>query len=192
MKWTNQSSIFRSLNILGNAFLVFDYQLWRRYQPKQSTFRRVLNRVATYLIFWTYPPSIEQKFPGKWWLTRQDLPSRSVRGWNKQDTQWRLTRTRNEDSLGYGQQDMGVWGSSGDMDTWRWECLLAAALVHDLLLLDNTIRSRLNLDSGIICRYMSCLLSGAKLGHAGHPGTADQLQLQLNKLIHVSTGDWSP
>ncbi|KAH7179564.1 uncharacterized protein B0J16DRAFT_347206 [Fusarium flagelliforme] len=80
MEYTDQSSIFRSLNVLGNAFLVFDYQLWRRYQPKQSTFRRVLNRVAAYLIFWTYPPSIEQKFPGKWWFTRQDLPSRSVRG----------------------------------------------------------------------------------------------------------------
>jgi len=28
-----------------------------------------------------------------------------------------------------------------------------------------------------------------KLGHAGHPGTADELQLQLNKLIDLSTGD---
>jgi hypothetical protein len=37
---------------------------------------------------------------------------------------------------------------------------------------------------------MSFLLSGVKLGYAGHPGTADQLQLQLNNLINVSTGGW--
>ncbi|UZP34137.1 hypothetical protein NXS19_001953 [Fusarium pseudograminearum] len=72
--------IFRSLNIFGNTFLTFEYQLWRRFQPQQSTFRRMLNKAATFAIFWTYPPSIEQKFPGRWFRRRSPPPSRPICG----------------------------------------------------------------------------------------------------------------
>ncbi|KAI6756719.1 hypothetical protein HG530_011317 [Fusarium avenaceum] len=70
--------IFRSINILGNILLAAEYKLWRRFRPDQSILRRVLNKVAAFLIFWTYPPSIEQKFPGKWWLTKGSAKTAGV------------------------------------------------------------------------------------------------------------------
>jgi hypothetical protein len=72
--------IFRSLNILGNTFLAFEYQLWRRFQPKQSKLRRILNKVATFAVMWTYPPSIEQKFPGRWFRRSTPPPPRPICG----------------------------------------------------------------------------------------------------------------
>ncbi|KIL85728.1 hypothetical protein FAVG1_11223 [Fusarium avenaceum] len=71
-------SIFRFINILGNILLAAEYKLWRRFKPGQSILRRVLNKVAAFLIFWTYPPSIEQKFPGKWWLTKGSAKTAGV------------------------------------------------------------------------------------------------------------------
>ncbi|EXL87844.1 hypothetical protein FOPG_01428 [Fusarium oxysporum f. sp. conglutinans race 2 54008] len=64
--------LFRFINALGNTLLVSEYKLWRRYMPNQSRPSRILNKVIAFLIFWTYPPSIEQKFPGKWWFSRQN------------------------------------------------------------------------------------------------------------------------
>ncbi|KAF5720675.1 hypothetical protein FMUND_4057 [Fusarium mundagurra] len=63
--------LFRFINVLGNTLLVSEYKLWRRYMPNQSRPARILNKVIAFLIFWTYPPSIEQKFPGKWWFSRR-------------------------------------------------------------------------------------------------------------------------
>ncbi|RBQ67750.1 hypothetical protein FVER14953_21134 [Fusarium verticillioides] len=64
--------LFRFINVLGNTLLVSEYKLWRRYMPNQSRSARILNKVTAFLIFWTYPPSIEQNFPGKWWFSRQN------------------------------------------------------------------------------------------------------------------------
>ncbi|KAF5630439.1 uncharacterized protein FTJAE_8201 [Fusarium tjaetaba] len=64
--------LFRFINVLGNTLLVSEYKLWRRYMPNQSKPAQILNKVTAFLIFWTYPPSIEQKFPGKWWFSRQN------------------------------------------------------------------------------------------------------------------------
>ncbi|KAM0224532.1 hypothetical protein ACHAQD_002107 [Fusarium lateritium] len=63
--------IFRFINILGNILLAAEYELWRRFRPGQSMPRRALNKMIAFLIFWTYPPSIEQKYPGRWWLTKR-------------------------------------------------------------------------------------------------------------------------
>ncbi|KAF5703015.1 hypothetical protein FGLOB1_9274 [Fusarium globosum] len=72
------SRLFRFINVLGNTLLVSEYKLWRRYMPNQSRPARVLNKVIAFLIFWTYPPSIEQKFPGKWWFSRQNTQAGGV------------------------------------------------------------------------------------------------------------------
>ncbi|KAF5568458.1 hypothetical protein FNAPI_160 [Fusarium napiforme] len=64
--------LFRFINVLGNTLLVSEHKLWRRYMPNQSKPAQILNKVTAFLIFWTYPPSIEQKFPGKWWFSRQN------------------------------------------------------------------------------------------------------------------------
>ncbi|RBA11339.1 hypothetical protein FPRO05_04512 [Fusarium proliferatum] len=70
--------LFRFINVLGNTLLVSEYKLWRRYMPNQSRPARILNKVIAFLIFWTYPPSIEQKFPGKWWFSRQNTQAGGV------------------------------------------------------------------------------------------------------------------
>ncbi|KAL5619524.1 hypothetical protein FOVSG1_001746 [Fusarium oxysporum f. sp. vasinfectum] len=70
--------LFRFINVLGNTLLVSEYKLWRRYMPNQSRPSRILNKVIAFLIFWTYPPSIEQKFPGKWWFSRQNTQAGGV------------------------------------------------------------------------------------------------------------------
>ncbi|KAF5574791.1 hypothetical protein FPANT_11616 [Fusarium pseudoanthophilum] len=70
--------LFRFINVLGNTLLVSEYKLWRRYMPNQSRSARILNKVTAFLIFWTYPPSIEQKFPGKWWFSRQNSQTGGV------------------------------------------------------------------------------------------------------------------
>ncbi|RKK82973.1 hypothetical protein BFJ69_g2880 [Fusarium oxysporum] len=70
--------LFRFINALGNTLLVSEYKLWRRYMPNQSRPSRILNKVIAFLIFWTYPPSIEQKFPGKWWFSRQNTQAGGV------------------------------------------------------------------------------------------------------------------
>ena len=48
------------------VFLIFDYKLWRQNRPKVPPCRRILNNLVAMLIFWTYPQSIEQDFPGRW------------------------------------------------------------------------------------------------------------------------------
>ncbi|KAF5695860.1 hypothetical protein FDENT_166 [Fusarium denticulatum] len=70
--------LFRFINVLGNTLLVSEYKLWRRHMPNQSRPARILNKVTAFLIFWTYPPSIEQKFPGKWWFSRQNTQAGGV------------------------------------------------------------------------------------------------------------------
>ncbi|KAJ4222243.1 hypothetical protein NW759_006665 [Fusarium solani] len=65
--------MFRVVNVLGNAVLMSEYKLWRRHRPNQSLAQRALNKTAAILVFWTYPQSVEQKYPGKWWLTRREL-----------------------------------------------------------------------------------------------------------------------
>ncbi|KAL6357435.1 hypothetical protein LRP88_07601 [Fusarium phalaenopsidis] len=65
--------MFRVVNVLGNAILMSEYKLWRRHRPNQSLVQRALNKTAAILVFWTYPQSVEQKYPGKWWLTRREL-----------------------------------------------------------------------------------------------------------------------
>ncbi|KAF5985237.1 hypothetical protein FCOIX_2214 [Fusarium coicis] len=70
--------LFRFINVLGNTLLVSEYKLWRRYMTNQSRSARILNKVTAFLIFWTYPPSIEQKFPGKWWFSRQNAQAGGV------------------------------------------------------------------------------------------------------------------
>ncbi|KAL2684701.1 hypothetical protein Neosp_005787 [[Neocosmospora] mangrovei] len=66
-------SMFRVINVLGNTVLMSEYKLWRRHRPGQSPVQRVLSKTAAILVFWTYPQSVEQKYPGKWWLTRREL-----------------------------------------------------------------------------------------------------------------------
>ncbi|KAF5601830.1 uncharacterized protein FSUBG_8002 [Fusarium subglutinans] len=70
--------LFRFINVLGNTLLVSEYKLWRRYMPNQPRPIRILNKVIAFLIFWTYPPSIEQKFPGKWWFSKQSTQAGGV------------------------------------------------------------------------------------------------------------------
>ncbi|KAI8683586.1 F-box domain-containing protein [Fusarium keratoplasticum] len=65
--------MFRVVNVLGNAILMSEYKLWRRHRPNQSLAQRALSKTAAILVFWTYPQSVEQKYPGKWWLTRREL-----------------------------------------------------------------------------------------------------------------------
>ncbi|RTE71779.1 hypothetical protein BHE90_013819 [Fusarium euwallaceae] len=65
--------MFRVVNVLGNAVLMSEYKVWRRHRPGQSPAQRVLSKIAAILVFWTYPQSVEQKYPGKWWLTRREL-----------------------------------------------------------------------------------------------------------------------
>ncbi|KAF4977552.1 hypothetical protein FZEAL_5923 [Fusarium zealandicum] len=66
--------MFRLLNVLGNTILVSEYKLWRRYRPGRSLARRALYQIIAFLVFWTYPQSVEQRYPGKWWFTKTELP----------------------------------------------------------------------------------------------------------------------
>ncbi|RSL67239.1 hypothetical protein CEP54_003302 [Fusarium duplospermum] len=65
--------LFRVVNVLGNTILMSEYKLWQRHRPNQSLSERVMSKTAAILVFWTYPQSVEQKYPGKWWLTRREL-----------------------------------------------------------------------------------------------------------------------
>lgn len=62
---------FRLLNVLGNMILVCEYKLWRRHRPELTLGQRILYKTITVLVFWTYPQSVEQVYPGKWWFTRR-------------------------------------------------------------------------------------------------------------------------
>ncbi|KAF5012174.1 hypothetical protein FDECE_1764 [Fusarium decemcellulare] len=63
---------FRLLNILGNIILVTEYEFWDRFRPDKSRIRRFLKQVIAFLVFWTYPQSVEQSYPGKWWFTKRE------------------------------------------------------------------------------------------------------------------------
>lgn len=51
--------------------LVCEYKLWRRHRPELTLGQRILYKTITVLVFWTYPQSVEQVYPGKWWFTRR-------------------------------------------------------------------------------------------------------------------------
>jgi hypothetical protein len=55
---------FRLLNTLGNVFLFFEYDVTKRNRPTTPWWRKKLvNPIASALIFWTYPQALEQKYP---------------------------------------------------------------------------------------------------------------------------------
>lgn len=58
--------LFRLLNILGNAILIFEYDRTRHYVPRIPIWRRFMNPILTALIFWTYPQHAERKFAPSW------------------------------------------------------------------------------------------------------------------------------
>lgn len=60
--------LFRLLNVLGNIILMCEYQRTNHYLPKRMIpfWRRITNPLADALIFWTYPQSVEQKYPPHW------------------------------------------------------------------------------------------------------------------------------
>ncbi|KAL8337497.1 hypothetical protein RB601_006979 [Gaeumannomyces tritici] len=60
--------VFRLLNVLGNIILMCEYQRTNHYLPKRMIpfWRRITNPLADALIFWTYPQSVEQKYPPHW------------------------------------------------------------------------------------------------------------------------------
>ncbi|KAM5361742.1 hypothetical protein ACJZ2D_012915 [Fusarium nematophilum] len=68
--------MFRLVNVIGNTILVSEYKLWRRHRPNLSPPWKALYKVIAFFVFWTYPQSIEQRYPGKWWFTK-----RGVRSW---------------------------------------------------------------------------------------------------------------
>lgn len=43
-----------------------EYKLWRQNKPRVAPARRLLNRLVAGFIFWTYPQSLEQEFPGRY------------------------------------------------------------------------------------------------------------------------------
>ncbi|KLU87942.1 hypothetical protein MAPG_06932, partial [Magnaporthiopsis poae ATCC 64411] len=62
------NTLFRLLNVLGNIILMCEYQRTNHYLPKGMIpfWRRITNPIADALIFWTYPQSVEQKYPPHW------------------------------------------------------------------------------------------------------------------------------
>ncbi|KAH7153077.1 hypothetical protein EDB81DRAFT_882025 [Dactylonectria macrodidyma] len=62
---------FRVLNIMGNAILVSEYKLWRRHRPGLTLGRRVIHKIIAVLVFWTYPQSVEQVYPGTYRFRRR-------------------------------------------------------------------------------------------------------------------------
>ena len=60
---SNGSRLFRLLNVVGNVFLWTEYDISRRrheYVPRWK--RQTVNRTIAWLIFWTYPQSVEQRW----------------------------------------------------------------------------------------------------------------------------------
>ncbi|ETS85662.1 hypothetical protein PFICI_03687 [Pestalotiopsis fici W106-1] len=55
--------LFRLLNVIGNVFLMLHYDMTRHYVPEMTIKDRLLNFIMTGLIFWTYPQSVEQRYP---------------------------------------------------------------------------------------------------------------------------------
>lgn len=62
------NSFFRFLNVLGNLILVCEYRRVNHFLPKHMIpfWRRITNPIMNFLIFWTYPQSVEQKYPPHW------------------------------------------------------------------------------------------------------------------------------
>ncbi|KAK4096594.1 hypothetical protein N658DRAFT_501409 [Parathielavia hyrcaniae] len=55
--------LFRLLNLCGNVLLMFRHDITRRRQSSIPKWRLPLHRLATALVMWTYPQSVEQKYP---------------------------------------------------------------------------------------------------------------------------------
>lgn len=55
--------LFRFLNTAGNVILIFEWDLTKRCAPDVPTGHRIINWIMTGLILWTYPPSVEQRYP---------------------------------------------------------------------------------------------------------------------------------
>ena len=57
------------MNMLGNIFLVFEYDHTTHYLPKIPIWRRLVNSVISVFIFWTYPDVVVQKYANALVLT---------------------------------------------------------------------------------------------------------------------------
>ncbi|KAK3387909.1 hypothetical protein B0H63DRAFT_521926 [Podospora didyma] len=55
--------LFRLFNVFGNVVLFFEYDMTRIRRPKVSIWRKMFHPIAAFLVFWTYPQAMEQKFP---------------------------------------------------------------------------------------------------------------------------------
>ncbi|KAK3314498.1 hypothetical protein B0H66DRAFT_449574, partial [Apodospora peruviana] len=56
---------FRLMNVFGNIILLSKYDMTRSHRPTASLWRRMFHSVAAPLIFWTYPQSLEQRYPAE-------------------------------------------------------------------------------------------------------------------------------
>ncbi|KAH8884930.1 hypothetical protein GQ53DRAFT_696760 [Thozetella sp. PMI_491] len=55
--------LFRMVNVLGNIVLATEYDITLHDRPHMAPWRRFVNPLISGLIFWTYPQSLEQKYP---------------------------------------------------------------------------------------------------------------------------------
>jgi len=57
---------FRLLNVIGNVFLLLEFKFWRQNRPHVSFPAKIFYSLGSMFIFWTYPQSLDQEYPGQY------------------------------------------------------------------------------------------------------------------------------
>jgi len=57
---------FRLMNAVGNTLLLLDFKFWRHNRPYLSLPGRAAYTMAAVFVFWTYPQSLDQEYPGRY------------------------------------------------------------------------------------------------------------------------------
>jgi hypothetical protein len=60
---TRCGRFFRLINLVGNAVLLLRFDTTQRSRSGIPTWKRPFHYLATALVMWTYPQSLEQKYP---------------------------------------------------------------------------------------------------------------------------------
>lgn len=69
--------VFRSINVIGNTILFFEYKLWRHKKPVMSPARKAWIHALEVFIFFVEPQCVEQEYPARWWFLRTVLEEHS-------------------------------------------------------------------------------------------------------------------
>ena len=56
---------------------MFEYKFWQRNKPQLPLAQRAIHQIIAVILFWTYPQSVEQEYPSKWWFSSRAGPRRA-------------------------------------------------------------------------------------------------------------------